>query len=73
MNSTFFVVFVCVCVCVCVCVHTYSISGHVVIHDNASSMYTISKHAVTCMVECVRRELREKKSAIKITVSFFSF
>ena len=46
-------------------------SGHRITPLTSGAMYTISKHAVTCMVECVRRELREKKSAIKTTVSLF--
>jgi NAD(P)-dependent dehydrogenase (short-subunit alcohol dehydrogenase family) len=44
-----------------------SIVGHEVIHGFA--MYGASKHAVTALTEALRKELEERKSKIRVTVS----
>lgn len=46
-----------------------SVSGHTVDTDNATHFYNGTKFAVTALTEGLRKELRELKSNIKVTVS----
>ena len=44
-------------------------SGHRVVNSPATSFYSATKFAVTALTEGLRKELRDIKSNIKITVS----
>ena len=46
-----------------------SMSGHRVASNPATSFYSATKFAVTALTEGLRKELRDQKSNIKITVS----
>ena len=45
-----------------------SMSGHRVVNSPATSFYSATKFAVTALTEGLRKELRDIKSNIKITV-----
>jgi NADP-dependent 3-hydroxy acid dehydrogenase YdfG len=47
---------------------TFSISGQYVIQYPGMYAYSASKHAVTVMTEGLRRELRDLKTNIRVTV-----
>ncbi|KAG8277879.1 Dehydrogenase/reductase SDR member 11 [Homalodisca vitripennis] len=46
-------------------VHDVSVSGHTIMGCNA--VYHGSKHAIAAITQCLRRELNEKNSSIKVT------
>ena len=46
-----------------------SISGHRVFNYSRTHFYSATKFAITSITEGLRQELREMKSAIKVTVS----
>ena len=48
--------------------HHYSMSGHRVIGNPDITFYSATKYAVTALTEGLRKELRDQKSNIKITV-----
>ena len=47
-------------------------SGHRVLGNPSTTFYSATKFAVTALTEGLRKELRDQKSNIKITVSFKS-
>ena len=44
-------------------------SGHRVVNSSRTHFYSATKFAITAITEGLRQELREMKSAIKVTVS----
>ena len=52
-----------------ICSFDFSMSGHRLIDSKHFYFYSASKYALTAINEGVRRELREMKSNVKMTVS----
>lgn len=54
--------------CLIVCILSGSMSGHR-LTDKYEHFYAVTKHGITIMTEGLRRELREAKLRIRVTVS----